>query len=214
MGKGLSITAFVLSILFFIPFAPLIGLILGIVAFVKSKDDPNALRGLALASIIIGSIITIIGAFMLFGMISGFQSAISAREGFDYVEPQGFDKQDFGTVINYFTYDENENVKSIISIMPPNQILPYNQLWQDMKNIDNNDCDSASYELNQNIVYNGINGQQLITTCQEGTKKLIINRVSLIKEDKQVGFSLTSETSDYDNDLRIFEEVLNSVDWK
>ena len=115
-------------------------------------------------------------------------------------------------VINYVRAHEED--ETIIVVMPPTQILPYNQLWQDMKNIDNNDCDSASYELNQNIIYNGINGQQLITTCQKGAKQLIINRVSLIKEDKQVGFSLASEISDYENNLRIFEEVLNSIDWK
>ena len=212
MGKGLSITAFVLSILFFIPFAPLIGLILGIIAFVKSKEDPDALRGLALASIIIGSLFTIIGAFMLFGMISGFNSAINAREGFNYIEPQGFEKLDMGLVINYVRPQEED--ETIIAVMLPTQIFPYDKLWQDMKDIDNNECDSTSFKLNQDIVYNSISGQQLIATCQKDSKQLIINRVSLIKEDKQVGFSLTSEITDYERDLTIFEEVLNSIDWK
>jgi hypothetical protein len=60
MGRGLTITAFVFSVLFFVPFAPLIGLILGIVALVKAKNDPNAMKGLAIAAIAIGAIFLII----------------------------------------------------------------------------------------------------------------------------------------------------------
>ena len=55
MGRGLSITAFVFSFIF-----PVVGLVLGIIATVKSKDDPNALKGLAIAAIIIGGVLTLI----------------------------------------------------------------------------------------------------------------------------------------------------------
>jgi hypothetical protein len=71
MGKGLSITAFILSILFFIPLAPLIGLILGIVAVVKAKDDSSALKGLAIAAIVIGAILLIPNLLISGGFIIG-----------------------------------------------------------------------------------------------------------------------------------------------
>ncbi|MBU0959667.1 MAG: hypothetical protein KKB31_07000 [Nanoarchaeota archaeon] len=51
MGKGLSITAFIFAFLF-----PLLGLILGIIAVSKAKSDPDALRGLAIAAIVIGAL--------------------------------------------------------------------------------------------------------------------------------------------------------------
>lgn len=65
MGKGLSITAFVLSFIF-----PIVGLILGIVALSKSKNDPNALRGLAIAAIVIGGIFTLMGLISLIYFVS------------------------------------------------------------------------------------------------------------------------------------------------
>lgn len=55
MGKGLPITAFVLSWIFFIPFLPTIGMILGIVSLLKRKP----LRWLAIAAIAIGLLMTI-----------------------------------------------------------------------------------------------------------------------------------------------------------
>lgn len=59
MGRGLSITAFVLSLLFFIPFASFIGVILGIIAVMKAKDKKD-LKGLAIAAIAIGSFFLIL----------------------------------------------------------------------------------------------------------------------------------------------------------
>jgi hypothetical protein len=64
MGKGMSITAFVLSLLFFVPLAPLIGLILGITATAKAKDK-DSLKGLAIAAIVVGAITTIINIVIL-----------------------------------------------------------------------------------------------------------------------------------------------------
>lgn len=68
MGRKMSITAFVLSLLFFIPLVPIAGFILGIIATIKAKDDPNALKGLAIAAIVIGAIFGIFGQ-MVFGII-------------------------------------------------------------------------------------------------------------------------------------------------
>ena len=57
MGKTLSIIAFILSLLcLFIPFVSIIPLILGIIAFIKSKGNPKNLRGLAIAAIVISII--------------------------------------------------------------------------------------------------------------------------------------------------------------
>jgi len=79
MGKGLSITAFVFSFII-----PIVGLILGIIAVSKSKDDPNSLRGLAIAAIVIGAIFTLIGVIFLIYMISFWNSvrgSIDTGEG-------------------------------------------------------------------------------------------------------------------------------------
>ncbi len=63
MGKGLSITAFVFAFVL-----PLVGLILGIIAVVKAKNDPEALKGLAIAAIVIGGIATIVVPIVIFGV--------------------------------------------------------------------------------------------------------------------------------------------------
>jgi len=60
MGKGLSITAFVFAFIF-----PLVGLILGIIAINKAKDDPGALKGLAIATTIIGGIFTLVSIIVI-----------------------------------------------------------------------------------------------------------------------------------------------------
>lgn len=72
MGRGLTITAFVLSLLFLIPLAPIAGLILGIVAYNKAKNDPGALKELAIAAIIIGAVFGLINAFFTLGLVMGF----------------------------------------------------------------------------------------------------------------------------------------------
>jgi len=60
MGKGLTITAFVFSFLI-----PIVGLILGIIAYNKAKEDPEALKDLAIAAIVIGAILTVIPLLIL-----------------------------------------------------------------------------------------------------------------------------------------------------
>jgi hypothetical protein len=77
MGKGLSITAFVLSLLFFIPFASIVGLILGIIAVKKAKGDPKALKDLAIAAIIIGVIFGILNLLTTVGFILAFIKGFS-----------------------------------------------------------------------------------------------------------------------------------------
>ena len=76
MGKGLSITAFVLSLLFFIPLAPIIGLISGIIALVKAKNDPNALKGLAIAAIVLGVFFGLFNLLVTMGLMLGFVRGI------------------------------------------------------------------------------------------------------------------------------------------
>jgi len=71
MTRKLTITAFVLSLLFFIPFAPLVGLILGIVALKKNTE----LKGLAIAAIVIGAIMSLFMVPLVLGLILGFLRA-------------------------------------------------------------------------------------------------------------------------------------------
>lgn len=61
MGRTLSIVAFVFAFIF-----PLVGLVLGIIAVVQAKKDPNALKGLAIAAIIIGGLFTLLVIAALF----------------------------------------------------------------------------------------------------------------------------------------------------
>jgi len=70
MGRKLSITAFVLSLLFFIPFVPIIGFILGIIALKKAKDRLS--NNLAIAAMIIGAIFGIFNLFTSLGLVIGF----------------------------------------------------------------------------------------------------------------------------------------------
>ena len=60
MGKTLSIVAFILSFLL-----PLVGLILGIVALNQAKKDKEALKGLAIAAIVIGGFLTLLVIIMV-----------------------------------------------------------------------------------------------------------------------------------------------------
>ncbi len=77
MGKGLTITGFVLSLLIFIPFAPVVGLILGIITLVKAKDNPDALKGLAIATIVIGVVFSLINIMFTLGLVLGFLRGIA-----------------------------------------------------------------------------------------------------------------------------------------
>lgn len=60
MGKGLTITAFICSF----PLPP-IGLILGIIALMRAKYDQNSLKGLAITSIIIGGLQTLLIIYII-----------------------------------------------------------------------------------------------------------------------------------------------------
>ena len=77
MTKTLAIIGLVLSCLFFVPLAPLIGLIIGIVSLRKSKVDPSIPKGIATAAIVIGAVFTFIGAIIFFGMGLGFLRGMS-----------------------------------------------------------------------------------------------------------------------------------------
>lgn len=60
MGKGLTIAAFIFSLIF-----PIVGLILGLIAYSEAKKDPEALKGLALAAIIISIVFIVIPLIFL-----------------------------------------------------------------------------------------------------------------------------------------------------
>jgi branched-subunit amino acid transport protein len=77
MGKKLTITAFVLSLLFFVPLVPIMGLILGVIAIRKAKDDPEISKGLAIAAIVLGAIFGLIQLTILSGFVLGFIRALN-----------------------------------------------------------------------------------------------------------------------------------------
>ena len=58
-GKVMGIVGLVLSCLFFIPFASVVGLILSIVGFVQSRKAKES-NGMALAGIIVGAVVSLI----------------------------------------------------------------------------------------------------------------------------------------------------------
>ena len=63
MGKKIAIWSFVLSLLFFIPFSPLAGIIVGIISLAKrDKKDPSYVLGLSIAAIVIGFMMIFISA--------------------------------------------------------------------------------------------------------------------------------------------------------
>ena len=72
MGKAISIVAFIISLLFFVPFAPVIGLVLGIIALVKSKKDPTISKGFSIAAIVLGTLFGLINLIVSLGFFIGF----------------------------------------------------------------------------------------------------------------------------------------------
>lgn len=63
-----AVASFILSLLFFIPLAPLIGFFLGIFALYNMKKHPDQIgKGFAIAGIIIGLLFSIIIPLIVFG---------------------------------------------------------------------------------------------------------------------------------------------------
>jgi len=77
-GKTMGIVGLILSCLFFIPFASLVGVILSIVAFVQSRKARIS-NGPALAGIIIGAVVfllTLLGTILIFAFAVDTASTI------------------------------------------------------------------------------------------------------------------------------------------
>ncbi len=107
MGKGLSIIAFVLSMLFFVPFAPIAGIILGIIAVAKAKNKED-LKGLAIAAIIIGAILMI---FNLLIIISYFSGVTAQQSGANVTDEKGIFTLDIsGTKTQFKFINESSGV--------------------------------------------------------------------------------------------------------
>jgi hypothetical protein len=78
--SGLAIAALILSVLFFIPLCAPIGVILGIVALVKLNKTKEKGKGLAIAAIIIGSLVTIVQIIiliMIFAVVGMFVGGLA-----------------------------------------------------------------------------------------------------------------------------------------
>lgn len=74
--SALAVTAFVLSLLFFLPFVPVVGSILGIVALARGRRDLGG-TGLAIAAIPVGLVVVL--------MIQGMMAAIAIPSFIKYV---------------------------------------------------------------------------------------------------------------------------------
>ena len=72
MTKGLDIAALVLSLLFFIPPLPIVGLILGIVSVARCSKKKEKASGLAIAAIIVGAITSVLSILAIIALIWGF----------------------------------------------------------------------------------------------------------------------------------------------
>jgi uncharacterized membrane protein len=79
MSKSLTITAFIISLGFMLPYVSpifsLAGLILGIIALIKSKGDSKLLKTLAIVAIVIGVIGLIVFALGFLRAIFGVAAA-------------------------------------------------------------------------------------------------------------------------------------------
>ena len=73
--SGLAIISLVLSLIFFIPFLSVIAIILGIVALVQIKKTKQQGKGLAIAGIVIGSLVTL-GQLLMIILVVGLLSAV------------------------------------------------------------------------------------------------------------------------------------------
>jgi len=89
MGKGLSITAFILSFFF-----PIVGLILGIIALAKAKDDPDAGKGFAIAAIIIGGLWILVLIIIIFVGVGWYM--VGNPQTVDYTSNRCFISAPFG----------------------------------------------------------------------------------------------------------------------
>ena len=85
--SGLAIASFVLGILFFVPPAPIVGLVLGIIALVKIDSSRGALtgKGLAIVGIVFGAVFTLlmcllapVAAMLLPGLTRARNHALAA----------------------------------------------------------------------------------------------------------------------------------------
>jgi len=92
MGRKLTITAFILSLLFFIPLVPIIGVILAIIAFIKALHDPDALKWLALTAIVIGIFASYFNIFMIIGL---FHSTLGQAILFSRIPKEAWGNEDF-----------------------------------------------------------------------------------------------------------------------
>jgi hypothetical protein len=68
MGRGYSITALVLSCIFFIPLAPIVGLIMSIVGLVKGKGDSTD-RVLFIVGTCMGAFMTLFNLAFTLGFV-------------------------------------------------------------------------------------------------------------------------------------------------
>lgn len=96
----LAIAAFIFSLIFFIPTFSIIGLIAGIAAFVHIQKNPKLKgKGLAIAAIIIGLLVTalqIILFFSVYSLFSGFANSIDSKNPKQSIDKCIKSKSSFG----------------------------------------------------------------------------------------------------------------------
>ena len=88
IGYYVGIAAFILSLVFFIPFAPAIGVIFGIVALVKlSKVSDKRGQGFAIAGIIIGLLFTLLHILFTVLFVMGMSILGAGFEALETADP-------------------------------------------------------------------------------------------------------------------------------
>ncbi len=134
---------------------------------------------------------------------------------FSYEEPAGFESFEEEMVTMFYELSPEGEVGAVIAIMnPAPSTLSAAQVWQEMRQTDLEECISPGFELNENYPVKGIQGQQLITRCDNQAPPYTINRVLLKKGSQDIGLSFTALKENYEEKLPVFEKLLKSIQWE
>jgi len=168
----LAIAAIIFSLLFFIPFFPLIGVIAGVGALVSiSKDKKLKGKGLAIAAIIIGSLITISYVFL-------------------FVAAYGFFISIFGGILNVAQKDPLLGIESCKSEKPGFAkdmciIMTLSININNTQGIDQNLCDEHVITLELRDYCNAILKRDKSYCYNISTAKNRVNCLGMVEEIKR-----------------------------
>jgi hypothetical protein len=134
---------------------------------------------------------------------------------FSYEEPAGFESFDDEFVTMFYEIGPDYEIGAVISIMKPAPAeTPMTQIWEDLKQIDLEECQNPEFSEIKPYTVNGIQGQQLVTTCSQEESPYTVNRIIFEKGSYNTGFSFTDSTETYRQKLPVFEALLESIQWE